>query len=522
MKGNKKLLKAVALIISCVLVVTCFAGCGQKSNETSGDNKVSYWVKLNPNIAMDYSNYGDTPYGQELQKQSGVEVEFIHPSGSGILESLNILLASGELPDIIEYTWFNYAGGLGRLFQDGLILDLTDRIENEAPAYANYLKENPDVRDMIKSDDKILGFMAIAEDKAMATTAGLIIREDWLEELSLPMPETMDDYYNVLKAFKEQKGAQIPFSGNIVSLSTWGTFCGAYGVHTSHYVDDGKVVYGPMLPGYKEFLKEMNKWYNEKLIDNNFATTDQSTIDSNMLNGFSGLTGGAAGSGIGVYNATAKANGSNARFVGSPYPVLNKGEKPKFGHYNSIVSGNGAVISKNSQNVDAAMKFLNFGYTDEGYVLNNFGLEGISYTKVDDKYLYTEDITHNKDGLSMPQSMGRYMRAANAGPFIQSRGYMEQYYATDEQQRSWKTWSDTDASEHALPNLTIPADELMELSTLQGDMDTYTIEMINSFIMGTTDIEYFDTFVENLKQMGADRITEIYQNAYDAQFSSAN
>ena len=50
-------------------------------------------------------------------------------------------------------------------------------------------------------------------------------------------------------------------------------------------------------------------------------------------------------------------------------------------------------------------------------------------------------------------------------------------------------------------------------------MDTYSIEMINSFIMGTTDIEYFDTFVKNLEQMGADRITEIYQNAYDAQFA---
>lgn len=515
------MLKKIAIILSCMLMITSVSGCGSKDKETSGNSKISYWVKLDPNIAMDYSNYGDTPYGKALQEKSGQAIEFIHPSGSGILESLNILLASGELPDIIEYTWYNYAGGLTKLNQEGLIVDLTERLDKEAPAYSKYLNDHTDVKDMIKSDNKILGFMAICEDKAMATTAGLIIREDWLEDLSLQMPETIEEYYNVLKAFKEKKNAQIPLSANIVSLSTWGAFCGAYGVHTSHYIDDGKVVYGPMLPGYKEFLKEMNKWYKEKLIDNNFATTDQNTIDSNMLNGFSGLSGGAVGSGVGVYNATAKANGSNARFVGSPYPVLKKGDKPKFGHFNGIVNGTGAVISKKSKNIDAAIKFLDWGYTDEGYVLHNFGLEGTSFTKEDDKYVYTEEITHNKDGLTMPQSMGRYMRAANAGPFIQSRAYMEQYYATDAQQKSWKTWSDTDAAEHVLPNLTIPSEDMLEISALQGDIDTYTVEMINSFIMGTNDIEDFDTFVETLKQMGADRITEIYQNAYDAQFSEA-
>lgn len=519
MKGSKKMFKKIAIVLSCLLLVMSVSGCGPKDSKTSADGKLSYWVKLNPNIAMDYSNYGDTPYGKALQEQSGTEIEFIHPSGSGILESLNILLASGDLPDIIEYTWFNYAGGLGKLYQEGLIVDLTDRLAKDAPAYNKYLKEHEDVKDMIKSNDKILGFMAIAEDKAMATTAGLIIREDWLEDLGLEMPETMDEYYNVLKAFKEEKGAKVPLSANIISLSTWGAFCGAYGTSMAHFVDNGKVVYGPQLPQFKEYLKEMNKWYSEKLLDNNFATIDQSTIDSNILNGFSGLSGGAAGSGIGVYNATAKSNGSNARFVGSPYPVLNKGDKPMFGHFNSVVSGTGAVISKNSNNIDAAIKFLDWGYTDEGYVLHNFGVEGVSHTVVDGKYIYTEDITNNKEGLSMPQSMGRHLRAANAGPFIQSLGYMEQYYATEEQQKSWKTWSNTDASVHALPNLTIPEDDLLELSTLQGDMDTYSIEMINSFIMGTTDIEYFDTFVKNLEQMGADRITEIYQNAYDAQFA---
>lgn len=66
--------------------------------------KLTWWTKLNANVSATYPNLGDTPWAQYVQEQTGIEIEFIHPTVGSEKEEFSILVASGEYPDIIEHT----------------------------------------------------------------------------------------------------------------------------------------------------------------------------------------------------------------------------------------------------------------------------------------------------------------------------------------------------------------------------------------------------------------------------------
>ena len=54
---------------------------------------------------------GDAPFFKELMKRTGVEIEFIHPPAGEEASQLNLMVASGDLPDLIEYSFLAYKGG---------------------------------------------------------------------------------------------------------------------------------------------------------------------------------------------------------------------------------------------------------------------------------------------------------------------------------------------------------------------------------------------------------------------------
>ena len=92
------------------------------------DNRLplTYWAELNGNAASIKSSFGEVPFFQEWQRRTGVELDFIQPPGNQGKEALSILLASGELPDLIEYEWINYPGGPEKAINDGYILRLNE------------------------------------------------------------------------------------------------------------------------------------------------------------------------------------------------------------------------------------------------------------------------------------------------------------------------------------------------------------------------------------------------------------
>lgn len=514
MNTKKKSCGAVALLAAAALVTSGCQSAPGKDGGEAGRTKLTYWMNMSSYASTVVNNMGDTPLYQKLEEVTGTELEFIHPPQGQSSEKFNILIASDELPDIIQYNWQTYPGGPQNAINDKIIVDLND-YKNLAPNLFRYFEEHDEVRKLSVTDSNALfAFPCIRGDESLEVSVGLIVRQDWLDELGLSMPETLDDWERVLTAFRDQKGAKAPLSINLSNMRASHLFAGAFDVGIGYYIDEGKVKYGMLEPGFKDFLTLMNQWYREKLLDADFTTLDSKMIDSNILNGMTGAISGALGSGIGRYMSAAP----NERFqlAGAPYPTKNRGEVPTFGYWQTPVgANNAAAVSFDSKHKEEAVKLLDYGYGQEGRMLYNFGIEGESYEDRDGYPAYTETITDNPEGLAMTVALSKYTLAYDSGPFIQDKRYMEQYANLPEQQAAWNSWMKTGMKEHVVPYLYVREDEVSELANLNNAIDTYADEMIMKFIMGAEPLDQYDKAVEQLKARGIDKVLEMKQAAYE-------
>ena len=187
------------------------------------------------------------------------------------------------------------------------------------------LEEHPEWKKEITTDDgSIYVFPFLRTDDKLKVFLGPTIRQDWLDKLGLSMPTTVDEWYNVLKAFKEQdpngngKADEIPLYLTKGDVDTTTAFLGAWGINAGFYQEEGQVKYGPTDPRFKEFLTLMNQWYKEGLLDQDFATTDEKMLEAKITGGQIGSAILYTGSGIGKYGTLMKDKDPNFRLVAAP------------------------------------------------------------------------------------------------------------------------------------------------------------------------------------------------------------
>lgn len=511
----KKAVRAISLLLAVAMLSACSGG---KETTTAKDgDTVTYWVALSGNAMQTVSNLGETPFAQKLMEKLGCTIEFQHPAQGQASEKFNLMVAMGNLPDIIEYQWNNaYPGGVSKAISTGIIQKLD--LEKDAPNMAKYAKENPTVDRLLKTDEgDYFGFPFIRGDEYLLTSAGPIVRADWLADLNMEEPETIDEWTAMLRAFKEQKNAKSPLSVSAANIEAFGLFVGAYGIADNLYIDNGVVKYGPAQDEYKAFLTQLNQWYSEGLLDADFASIDGATVMSNIINGVSGATAGSCGSGIGRWIAAATEEGYD--LAGVKYPVLNKGDKAQFGHYSLPVTTTVAAITRDCKNKELCAKILDYGYSEEGRMLFNFGIEGESYNMVDGYPTYSDIITKNPDGLSMADALARYTVAYSEGAFIQDKRYMEQYAQLPQQKAALTNWMDTDMKDHVMPTVNLTDAERESIATSIESIKTYKNEMEAKFIMGVESLDKFEEYQAELKNRGLEKYIECYQAAYDRYMS---
>lgn len=485
------------------------------------DKTLSYWGEMTGNLTGVKSSHADVPFFQEWQKKTGIKLKFTAPPTNQAKEALNVMLASGDLPDMIEYDFLSFPGGPEKAIKDGYILKLNDAIDKYAPNLKKYLKENPNIDKMVKTDNgSYYAFPFIRGDASLQVFQGPIIRKDWLDELGLPLPETIDDWYTTLKAFKEKKNAGAPLS--VVSVPrpfnefNAGHFMGAFGVTRDFYIDNGQIKFGPAEKGYKEFLALFHKWYAEGLIDKNIATVDQKAMDANFSTGATGATIGNAGGGIGRYQPLLTAKDPKAQLVAAPYPVQKKGDVAFFGQKDQPFSPGGMVaITASSKNAELAARLLDYGYSEEGHMYFNFGSEGVSYKMENGYPKYTDLVMKNPDKLAPAQALSMYVRGNYNGPFVQDKRYIEQYLALPTQREAITVWQKTDVDKHKLPPITPTPEESSEMAKIMTDVNTLVDEMTLKIILGTEPVDNFEKYVDKLKSLKLDRALEIEKAALD-------
>lgn len=538
-RRTKLVSSLVATTVMSALVIAC-SGNGNKpaatdpgKTEPSGqtpaaasyplktDQTLTYWAELPGNLTGVKAAHGEVPFYQEWQKKTGVPLKFTTaPSNQG-KESLNVMLASGNLPDMIEYNFVTFPGGPEKAIKDGYILRLNDLIDKHAPNLKKYLKEHPDVDKMIKTDSgSYYVFPFIRGDDSLMVFQGPIVRKDWLDELGLPLPTTIDEWTAMLKAFKDKKGAAAAFSVNskprVLNDFNAGAFAGAFGVTRNFYLENGQIKFGPAEKGYKEFLALFRSWYAEGLLDKNIANVDTKALDSNIASGATGATVGNAGGGIGKWQPLVTAKDPKAKLVAAPYPVLKKGDTPKFGQRDQPFTQGGMVaITAKTKNPELAAKLLDYGYGEEGHMFFNFGTAGVSYNMTNGYPKYTDLIMNNPDKLAPAQAMSMYFRSNYNGPFVQDKRYIEQYLALPEQREAVGVWQKTEMQKYQLPPITPTQEESSEYAKIMTDIDTLVDEMTLKLILGTESLDTFDKYVDKMKSLKLDRAIEIQKAALD-------
>ena len=522
---KKRLLKLFCCLLSLTLLL---CSCGNKGNEAGVDlsenfgdypldteTKLTYWVELNGNVSATAVNLGDTPFAKELEKRTGVSVEYLHPAMGQAAEAFSLMLASGELPDIIESNWAGMAGGASGAIGDEIIVELNPYMEKYAPNLTAFLKENSEIEKIIKTDDgQYYCFPFIRNDKHLLISKGPVIRADWLDDLGLKQPETVEEWEDMLVKFKDIKGATAPLT---ITKSDINLLIRLFSAIDGFYVDNGKVKYGPMEPEFKTALTTLNRWYKTGLLDKNYVSTDKTMQDANILKGQSGATFASGGSGIGRWLDTMKGEGE-FDLVGIKYPGASKEKNTTLLPYEDSYPGSGsAAITTACKNIPLAVKYLDYAFSQEGTILNNFGVEGESFVYENEYPKYTEIITKNADGLSMSQAMGMYMRSNYLGPFVQQKEYIEQYYAYPQQKQALSNWllGYEESAPYRMPKVSLTSEESEEFSVIFNEIQKYMGTMISSFITGVEPISNYDGFINNIKKMKIDRATEIKQNAYN-------
>lgn len=469
---------------------------------------LTVFAGLDGNLTGIANDYNENAFFQELEKRTGVHLEFIIPASGNEKEAYNLMIASGKLADIITHNGYNYPEGLDAAVDDGYYLDLTSYLDTYLTDYNNVRKSDPLMEKSTVTDCGRVVSLNILYTQKQGPWMGMQIRKDWLEELGMEVPVTYDDLEEVLKQFKEKKNAYAPLSiGANGYMETSHALSAGYGVMEDFMQVDGKVLYGPMEEGWKEYLSMLNKWYKEGLVDPDFMTNGAWQADTGMVvNGETGVWN-AMYTMISQYEAA----GNGIEVVPMASPVKQRGDKLHIRREDGYV-GNGVTISADCEHPEIAMKLMNYLYSEEGALLANYGLENDTFIYKDGTPELTDKISKNEQ-FSMSQAQAFYLMPPSrfGGLYDWTR---ELAAVPDKDVKAFDIWGEADDSYIIPARISYTSEESVERAKIVAEVSTYIQENSVKFITGVLDIDKeWDNYIEQLKVLGIDRAVEITQNA---------
>ena len=263
-----------------------------------------------------------------VSEAAGVYVYSNGASWDSGSEEFQYMLLGGELPDILVNN-FNktYTGGAAAAIEAGYIIDLNPYTD-WMPNYMAYLDENPDVRMQVTIDDgKLWGCAGVEDTYSMYKDRGIVLRKDILDALDLEVPTTFDEFEAVLYAVKEAYPDMIPFSSEMRWMylqHMFSSLSNAYNCSYPFYCVDGEnVEFAMYSEGYKTFLQRIATWYEDGLIDPDFASINKGGVRGKLANGeVFAANQQASNSATSVKSCTIE----GAEFVAIPALVLNEGD----------------------------------------------------------------------------------------------------------------------------------------------------------------------------------------------------
>lgn len=300
MKKNR----LIAAVAAAALVVSGLAGCGSSASTESAQtvpagtetessvqksseavNKTGY-----PIMNEDYTfkivyavgstdkigGWENKDFVKKIEEDTGLKIQWVGIPEASYNDQVAIMIAAGDLPDAFIGQIPNFAQ-----FLDSFV-KMNDMIDDYAPSLKEFFDKYPNIKLAgMFPDGSIYGLPEVQLDGYVAGKS-LAINKKWLDAVGMEMPETADELFNVLMAFKTQdpngngQADEIPFAfykdRKFDILKSAFGFAG-YDEKDYKYpylqVVDGKVDFYPVSENYHAYLQYLNKLYSNGLIDPN-------------------------------------------------------------------------------------------------------------------------------------------------------------------------------------------------------------------------------------------------------------
>lgn len=463
-----------------------------------------------------------SPIMEYITEKTNISLELLEQNMMTANEKFNLMVASQDYPDIISGFDESYSGGAVKGYEDDVIIDLTDLMEENAPNYMAYIQQDQqNYRDAYNDDGQML-FMNGYNDYYVQAR-GNVIRQDLLDKLGLDIPVTYDDYHNVLEAFKND-GIEYPIwmpqavQGGALLSAGFGVSGYTLQQSGTHFFQKDGIVYSSFLTEeYKEFLKLMAQWYSEGLMAKDFyAIVDDmgSASEPAILNGNVGMWYHMADK-IGTYNKSASVEGFHA--VGLADAVQQEGDISHFyqNEGSSKTTNKGISISVQAEDPENILRFFDWFFTKEGSTVANYGIEGTSFEyDAEGNPQYTDLIANNPDYTF--QQIALLYCWADIPTIVDRDRSFQATYTQDSLDAIELYGKNTDGAYEMPTRLSFTAAESDEYASTIGDIETRADEQIVRFVIGELNFDSdWDDFVQELKDMGLERCVELKQDALD-------
>lgn len=320
--------------------------------------------------------WADNRWTRWMEEQSGVKVNWIEiPLNFDMRhQTLSTMFATGTAPDVISLGTQPFLRGL---VDQGALMPVGDLVETYSTAYKAYIQDYPELKPYMEYKDEWY-FLAAKRPEINLLDHGMFIRQDWLDRVGLPMPQTLDDFIQVARAFKTQdpdnNGANdtfgLTFDFREAEMLTNMFEAGQF----SFYDEDGSMMYGSLTDRYVDSLAFQRLLFEEGLIDQEFLTdTDFQRQWQHWITGKAGIYFGAWN----VDHSDLITNDPGAVVVPLEAPLTEYGRGLRTAPQNTWMFS----LNKDTQNPKAAMQFLDWMH-GEGWHALMYGFEGEHYNLV--------------------------------------------------------------------------------------------------------------------------------------------
>ncbi|PAF33558.1 ABC transporter substrate-binding protein [Paenibacillus sp. 7516] len=542
--------KTGSFLLACILLLSvALAGCSSSnpgsgeegSGPSSGDNVT---INVFAHQSSD-TNLLTNKFTKKMEEKFNVKINWTTVPFDGAAEKRQISLASGDYPDLyLLIPWVDRFSqtDLLKFGQQGVIVPLNDLIEQYAPNIKKVLDSSEYYKAMNTAPDgNIYGLTGLNECFHCSYPNKMWMNTKWLEQLGLSEPTTTEEFKEVLKAFKTKdpngngKADEVPLSG---SIENFGVHIIPYLMNGFIYDDDrtyliakdGRVDTVANKPEWKEGLAYIKSLYDEGLIDPGAFTQNVGAFKKIGDNADAQLLGAGAAMHPSLFVNTAE---------GAPYgkdynPIAPlKGPHANYATYNYPIDPGASFVLTNKASEEtqiAAIKMLDYLYTQEGAMSAYLGEEGTSWRKPEEGDVALNDQVEPLY-KAIPLPTGEEPRNDSWGALSQynhHRAYRDaevqgkDIYAGDGYER--RLYEATLLMEGKEPKEVFPHWALWvdpanadETSMMQTNLKDYIDQNALQFITGAKSLEKdWDDYVKGLEGLNIKRYLEIMQAAYDS------